>query len=36
VSGISDSYKNGMEKAQEALKSGKALQQLNYLVNQQT
>jgi anthranilate phosphoribosyltransferase len=36
VSGISDSYKNSMEKAQEALKSGKALKQLNYLVDQQT
>ncbi|MCL2172535.1 MAG: anthranilate phosphoribosyltransferase [Nitrososphaerota archaeon] len=35
VSGISDSYKDGMEKAQEALKAGKALKQLDYLVNQQ-
>ena len=36
VSGISDSYKDGMEKAQEALRSGKALRQLNYLVTQQS
>jgi len=35
VSGISDTYKAGMEKAQEALKSGRALKQLNHLVNQQ-
>jgi len=35
VSGISDSYKDCMERAQEALRLGKALKQLNYLVNQQ-
>jgi anthranilate phosphoribosyltransferase len=35
VSGVSDSYKDGMESAQEALRSGKALNQLNYLVDQQ-
>ncbi|MCL1976790.1 MAG: anthranilate phosphoribosyltransferase [Candidatus Bathyarchaeota archaeon] len=35
VSGVSDSYKDGMEKAREALSSGKALMQLNHLVNQQ-
>ena len=36
VSGISDSYREGMERAQEALKSGKALMQLNHLAKQQT
>jgi anthranilate phosphoribosyltransferase len=35
VSGVSNSYREGMEKAQEALRSGKALKQLNYLVEQQ-
>ncbi|MCL2287592.1 MAG: anthranilate phosphoribosyltransferase [Candidatus Bathyarchaeota archaeon] len=35
VSGTSNSYKDGMERAQEALSSGKALTQLNHLVNQQ-
>jgi anthranilate phosphoribosyltransferase len=35
VSGISNSYRDGMERAREALKSGKALIQLNHLVKQQ-
>jgi len=35
VSGTSNSYKDGMEMACEALSSGKALMQLNHLVNQQ-
>ncbi|MDR0373465.1 MAG: anthranilate phosphoribosyltransferase [Nitrososphaerota archaeon] len=35
VSGTSTSYKDGMERAREALSSGKALMQLNHLVNQQ-
>jgi len=35
VSGDSSSYKDGMERAYEALNSGKALIQLNHLVNQQ-
>jgi anthranilate phosphoribosyltransferase len=35
ISGASSSYKDGMEKARDALSSGKALKQLNYLVNQQ-
>jgi anthranilate phosphoribosyltransferase len=35
VSDISSTYKEGMEKAREALTSGKALMQLNHLINQQ-
>jgi anthranilate phosphoribosyltransferase len=35
VSGVSDSYRDGMERAQEALRSGKALEQLKHLVDQQ-
>jgi anthranilate phosphoribosyltransferase len=35
VSEVSDSYRDCMEKTQEALESGKALKQLNYLVDQQ-
>jgi len=35
VSGVVNSYKDGMEKAREALNSGKALIQLNNLVKQQ-
>jgi anthranilate phosphoribosyltransferase len=35
VSGTSTSYKDGMERAREALSSGKALMQLNHLVEQQ-
>ena len=35
VSGACNSYRDGMEKAREALNSGKALSQLNHLVNQQ-
>ena len=36
VSGSCDSYKDGMEKAREALNTGKALIQLNCLVDQQS
>lgn len=36
VSNISKDYKNGMEKAREALTSGKALIQLHHLINQQS
>jgi anthranilate phosphoribosyltransferase len=36
VSGGGNSYKDGMEKAREALKSGKALMQLNRLVDRQS
>jgi anthranilate phosphoribosyltransferase len=35
VSGASSSYEDGMERAREALSFGKALMQLNHLVNQQ-
>jgi anthranilate phosphoribosyltransferase len=35
ASGTSDSYKDGMERAKEALRSGKALMQLNHLIKQQ-
>jgi anthranilate phosphoribosyltransferase len=35
ASGVSDSYKDGMERAKEALSSGKALMQLNHLIEQQ-
>jgi anthranilate phosphoribosyltransferase len=35
VAGASSSYKDGMERAREALSSGKALIQLNHLVDQQ-
>ena len=35
ISGAGDSYRDCMEKAQEALNSGKALMQLKHLVNQQ-
>lgn len=36
VAGAADSYKDGMEQARDALHSGKALEQLNHLVSQQT
>jgi len=35
ASGASSSYKDGMERAREALSSGKALMQLNHLIDQQ-
>lgn len=35
VSRISNSYRDGMERAREALRSGRALEQLEHLINQQ-
>ncbi|MDR0318800.1 MAG: hypothetical protein LBI09_02045 [Nitrososphaerota archaeon] len=36
VAGLSNSYKDSMERTQQALRSGKALMQLNHLVEQQS